>query len=188
MSSAGAEQVALFGGSFDPPHTSHVSAAKHVLATREVDKVLVVPVGQHALGKELTPFQHRFAMCELAFAGISGVLLSRVESSLPVPSRTLNTLQALAVQHPTWSLRLMIGADVLKEAPLWHRFDEVCRVAPPLVLGREGVQEPLAPAPMLPKLSSSEVRQLLREGRGADLLGRVPANVLQYIAAHGLYE
>jgi len=67
------KSVAIYGGSFDPPHVSHVLAAVYALKIAGFERVLVVPVFEHAFHKQLTPFEHRTRMCELAFAGITGV-------------------------------------------------------------------------------------------------------------------
>src|SRR5688572_21772618 len=112
--------VAFYGGSFDPPHVAHVLAASYVLATGAFERVLVVPVPAHALDKRLAPFEDRVEMCELALGWLPGVEVSRIEQSLPLPSRTLYTLKALKSAHPDWSLRLVIGADVLLETQKWH--------------------------------------------------------------------
>ena len=47
--------VAVFGGSFNPPHVAHVLACALVLASEDVDRVLVVPTFQHPFAKELAP-------------------------------------------------------------------------------------------------------------------------------------
>ncbi len=45
-------EIALFGGSFDPPHVGHLLAAQYVLATEPVGELWLVPVFRHPLGKE----------------------------------------------------------------------------------------------------------------------------------------
>ncbi|HEX7669846.1 MAG TPA: nicotinate-nicotinamide nucleotide adenylyltransferase, partial [Polyangiaceae bacterium] len=156
-------RVAVFGGSFDPPHVAHVKAAKYVLSTGEVDRVLVLPVFEHAFGKPLAPFVHRVAMTRLAMAGESSVQVSALEESLGAPSRTLRTVERLGELHPDWVCRLVVGADVLAETAKWHRFDDVVRLAPLMVLGRVGVAREDAPTPLLPEVSSTEVRQRIAD-------------------------
>ncbi len=132
-------KVAVFGGSFNPPHVAHALAAVLVLVTEDVDRLLVVPAYQHPFGKPLAPFVDRAAMCDLAMGFIPGVEVSRIEESLGGESRTLRTLEHLASQHPDWHLRLVVGADILAEAPRWFGFDVIAKLAPPIVLARAGV-------------------------------------------------
>ena len=78
----------------------------------------------------------------------------------------------------------MIGADILQEQSSWYRFDELARLAPPLVVGRAGYPSPQG-VPELPAVSSSRIRELL--ARGEDASAWLPAPVLDYIRAAGLY-
>jgi nicotinate-nucleotide adenylyltransferase len=177
--------VAVFGGSFNPPHIGHVLAIAYVLATSEVDRLVVVPASKHPFGKPLAPFEERVRMCELATAALSGVTVSRVEEDLD--GLTLHMLEALAREHPDWKMRLVIGADILLEADKWFRFDDVRRLAPPIVLGRKGVPRTSAPDPVLPEVSSTVVRELLAGKRWDALAPIVPRAVLEHIRARGLY-
>jgi nicotinate-nucleotide adenylyltransferase len=190
--------VAIFGGSFNPPHVSHVLAVTYALVTAPIDEVLVVPVYQHPFAKELASFEDRFEMCRLALEWIPGVRVSDVERVLGGESKTLRTLEHLQVENPDWSLRLLIGADVLADAPKWHRFDRVAELAPPLILGRAGFaaadragEQPAAtraPEPVLPRVSSTEIRDAFAAGDEETLRLKVPAVILRYAGARGLYR
>jgi nicotinate-nucleotide adenylyltransferase len=179
--------VALFGGSFNPPHVSHLLAATWALSAVPVDRVLVVPVFKHPFAKELAPFDDRLQMCRLALGWVPGVEISDVERRLGGESLTLRTVEHLAEAQPTWRLRLLIGADVLADLPKWHRFDRIRELAPPIVLGRAGVDDARAPAAFLPQVSSTEVRAALGKGDVEAVRGRVPAAVIDYAVRLGLY-
>jgi len=179
--------VAIFGGSFNPPHLSHVLCATVVLATYEIDRLLVVPTWKHPFAKNLESYEDRVAMCESALAWLPRVSVSRVEEELGGESLTLRTLLHLHAQHPDWQMRLVIGADVLGDAPKWHRYDDVVKLAPPIVLGRANVQVDGAPTPILPAISSTNVRAMIAAGEWDALREIVPRGVLQQIAAKGLY-
>jgi nicotinate-nucleotide adenylyltransferase len=181
-------RVAVFGGSFNPPHVSHVLAVTYALVTAPIDAVLVVPVYQHPFSKELASFEDRFAMCRLALEWIPRVTVSDVERVLGGESKTLRTLEHLHAEHPDWSFRLLIGADVLADAPKWHRFDRVAELAPPLILGRAGASGTRAPEPVLPRVSSTEIRDAFAAGDEETLRLKVPAAILEYAAARGLYR
>lgn len=177
--------VGFFGGSFNPPHVSHVLVVSYVLATQPLDRVLVVPCYDHPLGKALAPFSHRRAMCERAFAHLRDVEVSAVEQEMGETSRTLYTLRALQAAHPDWSLRLIIGADILGETERWFGWPEIVQIAPPLVLGRLGHARPDAPPAVIPQVSSTEVRDRL--ARGLPVGDVVPRAVIAYALAHRLY-
>ena len=177
--------VGFFGGSFNPPHVSHVLAVSYVLATQPLDRVLVVPCFDHPLGKELAPFTHRRAMCERAFAHLRDVEVSSIEQEMGETSRTLFTLRALRAAHPEWSLRLIIGADILNETERWFGWPEIVQLAPVMVLGRLGHPRADAPPSVIPQVSSTDVRDRLARGLPVDDV--VPREVIGYARQHRLY-
>lgn len=179
--------VAVFGGSFNPPHVAHVLACALVRSTEEVDRVLVVPTYQHPFAKALAPYDDRVAMCELAVGWMNGVEVSRVEERLGGESRTLRTLEHLAGAHADWKLRIVIGADILVEAPRWFGFDAIAKLAPPIVLGRAGVAAPGAGPALLPEVSSTKVREAIARGAWSEVEALVPRKVLAYVRSKGLY-
>lgn len=177
--------VAFFGGSFDPPHIAHQVLCLMVLEATEIDQVWMVPTFQHVFGKVMAPFSHRFALCErIARPFGDRVVVSDIEAELGGESRTLGTLEALTARHPEIAFRLLVGADILAERHRWHRWDDVARLAPPLVVARAGFPGGDLPAP--PDISSREIRNRL--GRGESALPLVPRAVMDYIAAEGLYR
>lgn len=180
--------VALFGGSFNPPHVGHVLAVSYVKSIFAVDRVMVVPVYRHAFGKELASFEHRLAMCRLAMEWLEGTEISDVERAVGGESRTLYTLEELRRREPGLRLRLVIGADVLPDLPKWHRFDRIAELAPPIVLGRVGFAHPDAPPPVLPAISSTEIRAHVRAGDLDALELMVPKSVRDYIREEDLYR
>jgi nicotinate-nucleotide adenylyltransferase len=177
--------VAIFGGSFNPPHASHVLAIAYVLATTDVERLVVVPAYKHPFAKSLEPFEERVRMCELATAIFPSVSVSRIERDLD--GLTLHTLEAMQRENPDWKMRLVMGADILLEADKWFRFDDVKKLAPPIVLGRAGVTGTTAPAPLLPEISSTRVRELLADKDWDALAPLVPRAVIEHIRAKNLY-
>lgn len=178
--------VALFGGSFNPPHVGHVIATTYVRATQAVDEVWWIPSWNHPFGKALASFEHRVAMCEAIARDTSGWLkICQVEKELGGEGRTVDTLLHLHKAHPSVQFTLVIGSDIVKDLPKWKRFDEVQRLSRVLVLYRAGHPAPDAVGPPLVEVSSTEIREKL--GRGEPAFELVPRAALQYALAHKLY-
>lgn len=187
-------RVALFGGSFNPPHIAHELVALYVLETQPVDELWFVPVYQHVFGKELAPFRDRVAMCKLVAKALGPrAKVSRAEETLAKRpgfqgSRTLDLIEHLHEAHPGIELRLLIGSDILGDTKKWYRWDAVAAAAPPIVIERPGYPVPkrLKSAVPMPDISSTQIRKALASGRRlGDLL---PARVMEYIEAKQLYR
>jgi len=190
--------IALFGGSFNPPHVAHQLVALYVLETQPVDEVWFVPTFAHPFGKPLASYDHRIAMCERAVAALGPrAKVSRVEEELAarpgfVASRTLDLVDHLTAQG--YALRLVIGTDILGETTKWHRWDDVVARAPLIVVGRTGHALPAGSTQTgvaMPEISSTRIRELLASDPNnperVALAGLVPKEVLWYIARHHLY-
>jgi nicotinate-nucleotide adenylyltransferase len=181
-------RVALFGGSFNPPHLGHQLLAMSVLETRPIDELWFVPCFKHPFEKSLAPFAHRLAMCRLAATPLGPrVQVSTIEEQLGGESRTLLTVKALQASHPGTEFQLVIGADLQDEVSTWYGAEELRRLVSFIVIGRAGYPSPGGVE--MPAVSSSEVRSRLASGRTDDVIqGLVPRAVLDYIRAHRLYE
>ncbi len=179
--------VALIGGSFNPPHVGHLLAAHFVRATEPVDAVWLVPANQHPNGKHLVPFEHRRRMCELLCADTPGWLgVSDVEQQLGGGGRTVDTLRQLSASYPGHRWTLVLGSDLFADFPNWKEPDTIRSLARLLVLNRAGHPCEAAVGPAMAHVSSSEVREALAEGR--DVSHLVPRPVLAYAQAMGLYR
>jgi nicotinate-nucleotide adenylyltransferase len=177
-------EIALFGGSFDPPHVGHQMACLYVLATEPVDEVWLVPVHEHAFGKPLSPFSRRVEMCRLALEPFGPrARVSEVEGEMGGVSRTADTVRHLMRQRPGDRFALVIGADVLRERAAWYEVESLDRLVRYIVLGRAGYEGGLLD---IPDVSSTEVRRRIAAGEPCDHLVARP--VLDYIRERGLYR
>ena len=174
-------EIALFGGSFDPPHLGHVLAAAFVLATEPVDELWLVPVLRHPFQKPLLgPFDHRVALCEKAVADLRRAKVSRAEEEIKGQGRTVDLLEHLHKKHPGTRWALVLGSDLEAETRSWKRFDRVEQLARVVKVPRGGHSE--SPA-AIPAVSSTEVRALLRSG--GDVSQLVPLAVADAIRDAG---
>ena len=180
-------RIALLGGSFNPPHVGHLMNAYYVLATREVDRVWLLPVFRHPFAKKLAPFSDRMRMCELAAARFSGgVEVCRAEADAPGSGKTVETLEYLIGKYPEHRFSLVIGTDILPERSKWTSFDRIEQMAQIIVVPRAGFPAPEAKGPALPEVSSSEVRE--RIARGEDVSALLPREVAAYVLEKELYR
>ncbi len=116
----------IYGGTFDPPHTAHRTCVLSARSKYPEAQILVVPGKSPAgvVGHHKSPgasHEQRLAMCRLAFAGITGCVVSDIEAGLPTPNWTINSLRALRKVHgPTAKFGLIVGEDQLAAFDRWR--------------------------------------------------------------------
>jgi nicotinate-nucleotide adenylyltransferase len=188
-------RLALYGGSFNPPHAAHQLVALYVLETQPIDELWFVPTYTHPFGKALAPYDDRIAMCELVAAPLGArAKVSRAEEELAhrpgfVASRTLDLVDH--VRELGHAPRLVVGTDILGETHKWYRWADVAARAPLIVIGRTGYAMPdgsMATGVTMPEISATQIRALLATGDTAALEPLLPASVLRYIADRNLYD
>jgi len=188
-------RIALLGGSFNPPHMGHQMVCLYLLEAEQFDRVWLVPCYRHAFSKPLETFERRLKMCRLCAEPFAGrVEVSGIEKQLADGgvNRTIDTLHSLDSQYPKKEFTLVIGSDILAEAPSWKGFDEIRARYPVLVLRRAGHEiesreEGLRYSKtVFIEMSSTGIRDRL--GRGESVAGLVPSSVLEYIEDEGLYR
>lgn len=180
-------QIAVYGGSFDPPHLGHVMVVTHLLLNEpSITDILIVPCFQQT-GKNLVHFEHRLHMSKMAFGWLPRVKVSSIEHEMGGESESFRTLQRLKDQHKDGTLRFVMGSDLMESAPKWHGWDLICQIAPPLVIGRAGISSPDGPTPISPAVSSTLIRSALaaRDYHAAERY--IPREVCEYIRKEALY-
>lgn len=179
-------EIALLGGSFNPPHVGHLMAALYVRATLGCDEVWLVPSFNHPFGKPLAPFDDRVAMCEAMGEDLGPWLrVSRAEAEVGGEGRTIELLEWLLPRHPGHRFRFVIGSDILADLPKWKAWERVQALVQVTVLHRAGYPAPGALGPPMAEVSSTEIRRRLEAGEPlADL---VPRRALEVARARGLY-
>ena len=161
-------KIAIYGGSFNPPHIAHAMVINWLKLTGIVDEVWLVPVFEHAFEKfmrrDCMPTRIECIGVQLMAQDIGdGVCVSSIESELPTPSYSIDTLLALQARHPQHSFRLVVGADVVEHLPKWKEWHRIESEFSPIIVGRVGYQGHRESV-QFPNISSTEIRQNLREG------------------------
>jgi nicotinate-nucleotide adenylyltransferase len=198
-------RVALFGGSFDPPHHGHIAIATVAADVFDLDSVLFAPVGRQPLkpGGAPTPFLDRFAMVELACERDARFSVTDVDAPRPDggPNYTVQTLATLQEAVPDARLFNLVGADSFLDLPRWHEPERLLELAEWIVVSRPGFPlADLSPLGLTPyqkgrvhllqtvheDVAATNLRERLEAG---DLCSDVLSpDVSSYIQAHNLYR
>lgn len=137
-------KIALFGGTFDPIHTGHLSAAIAAQETFGLDEIRLVPSGvpPHKFGRPVTAFADRYAMVALACLGIPHLAASRLEDPehhAGMANYTIETVRRFR-EHLALSDQLffLIGADAFLEIDTWREPQALLNSCDFIVVSRPG--------------------------------------------------
>jgi nicotinate-nucleotide adenylyltransferase len=181
--------VALYGGSFDPPHRGHVALARRAKEVLGLDRLIVLVSADPGHKQVETPAEVRLQLARAAFPDDEVVLDEH--------ARTVDTLRA----HPEWDDPVfLIGADEFSDFLSWREPEEVLRRTQLAVATRPGfplerldpvlarLEHPervrffeLEPTPV----ASRDLRARLAAGE--DVRDEVPPAVAEILAREGLY-
>lgn len=201
----GKTRVGIYGGTFAPVHNGHVVAAKAFMEQMKLDYLYIIPtyLPPHKEIDSSDSPQRRLCMCELAFCGIDGVVISDMEIKRGGRSYTYDTLKELSGEDK--KLFMLCGSDMVLSFDTWFRYEDILKMCYPAYVRRErdkiienriiekiseyynkhGVMfrriltEPI-------EVSSTEIRRAVKEGK--DISCMVPPAVAEYIKENKLYE
>ena len=196
MTDANLQSIAVFGGSFDPVHNGHVMIARSALAELELDRLIVMPAAQSPFKPDqtLAPAAARMEMLRAAFSGEPKIEISSWELDRGGVSYSIETLRALAAEHPEAQLFYLIGADHVATLPQWREADALAAAATFVVVPRPGAPEEVFPQPFSGRylqgkpmaISASEIRERLRAGRS--VANFVPPPVAKLLNSMQIYS
>ena len=196
------KKIAIYGGSFDPPHKGHKLLAENLASVCGAEKVIIIPTA-------LSPFKNsssataedRLNMCKLFFKE-DLFQISDVEIKRGGKSYTVDTLTQIKEENPEAELFLFMGDDMLLSFDKWYCYQEILRLATIVCACRTENLEELQNMKSFVKnvlkaedsviicesvpfeISSTEIRSSLKDGVNKGL----SEEIYNYIAAKGLYQ
>lgn len=190
------------GGTFDPIHYGHLLAAESAREMLGLEEILFIPnrYPPHKRPEDISPPENRFVMTLLATMDHPRFRVSRIEIDRPGPSYTLDTIRMMTEQNPGDELYFITGIDAILDMPSWHEAHLLMKLARFVAVTRPGYrvdelrwalsEERLQRVSIVEvstlNISSSEIRQRVREGRTIRYL--TPQPVVDYIAHYELYR
>lgn len=112
--------VAIFGGSFDPPHLGHQEIARVVLRELDIDYLLILPAYQNPFKQApFAPAKQRLDWCRTVFDD------KRIKvDSYEIDKEIYYTYESIEHFRFVYDVRyLIIGADNLEKITLWRNFE-----------------------------------------------------------------
>jgi nicotinate-nucleotide adenylyltransferase len=189
-------RIGIFSGSFNPIHMGHVMLANYFVEYGSFDEVWILVSPHNPLRKRTSQCydSHRCDMVKKAIEKMPKVKFNDIEFTLPQPSYTINTLDALHNKYPQHDFSLIIGADNWLIFDRWYQYQRIIDEYQVCIYPRKGYEiDTLSlptnvayiEAPMI-EISSTWIREGIASGK--DLSIFLPNGVYQYIQEHHLYQ
>lgn len=135
------ETIALFGGSFDPPHIAHEAIVRALLNIKEIDKVIVMPTYLNPFkSQSFAPSELRLKWLREIFSDYKNVEISDFEISKAEKVPTIESVKYLLKTYK--KIYLTIGADNLENLHKWRDFSELRELVTFIVASRESIEIP----------------------------------------------
>lgn len=181
------DNIAIFGGKFDPPHLGHQLIIFLLIEKYKMNHVWITPSFKHPFGYKSSSFEDRVTMCKLLAAPWNeskkvSVLTTEKEIGTD-PVYTVDLLELLKKKHPKKNLHLVIGEDNWNLRDKWKAFERIEKIAKPIIIGRGTDFSSFFP---MPDISSSLIRKMLENNEKVDHL--LPDGMFDFIREKGLFK
>lgn len=140
------KEIAIFGGTFDPPTLAHESIVSACLDRDDLDEVWLMPSGYRSDKPGMSSNAARLAMLNLVHAEVfqseERLVVTDFEQLLPPPTQTYRTVQALEREYPDNRFWFVYGADAYQALAKWEHGPELQRSLGVLLVSRKGYERP----------------------------------------------
>ncbi|MEA3288538.1 MAG: nicotinate (nicotinamide) nucleotide adenylyltransferase [Campylobacterota bacterium] len=133
--------IAIYGGSFDPPHIGHEEICRKALNSLNIDKLIVVPTFLNPFKKSFhfEPKQ-RLELLNILFEGDQKITVDDYEILQNKATPSIETVKYLKDRYKPENIYLIIGADNVAKLHLWKDFDVLKRLVTFVVVSRPGYE------------------------------------------------
>jgi len=152
-------KIALYGGSFDPPHIGHKAIVEALEELDYIDKIIIMPTFLNPFKSEShAPSELRFKWLKEIFNKFKNVKIDRYEVE---QNRQVPTIESVKYLLKTYKdIYLVIGADNLASLKEWNSYQELKNLVTFIVVPRDKiiVDKKFIQLEVDEKISSSELR------------------------------
>ncbi len=136
-------KIALFGGSFDPPHIGHIKIIQTSLKELDIDRIFVCPTYLNPFKKEYhAPPQTRLKWLKKLLKNYQNVSICNYEIKQNRPVPTIETVLYLYKHFQIEKIYLLIGADNLDSLERWKDIKRLKELVKFVIITRDDKKIP----------------------------------------------
>ncbi len=202
------KRLAIYGGSFSPPHIGHLLSAREYLSASGADEIVIMPAKRppHKSLDGMATDAQRMQMCRIAFTEDEALRgrcrVSDYELTQDEISYTINTIEHFVAQG-YFDISILIGTDMLTTFESWYRYRDLFELVSIYYIDRyDGVTDNTRAvadrfckdygarivaldAPVF-EVSSTDIRKRIASGISVE--GLIDKKVEKYIIKNSLYK
>ena len=134
------QRIAVYGGSFDPPHNGHLAIATALVEQFGLDEFIFIPAfhAQHKVRLHPTSAYDRYAMLCFITADMPNISVSKMEIEMPERPYSVETLIRFNAERPNDEIFFVMGADSWMDIKTWREWEKVLSLSNHIVVNRPG--------------------------------------------------
>lgn len=195
-------KTGLYFGSYNPVHIGHMAIANWLVEFTDLDEIWFVVSPQNPFKKKntLLDFHHRLELVERAIGDDLRFRASDIESKMPQPSYTIDTVTWLREKHPGRDFALIMGSDNIVTIRKWKNIEQLITLCDIVVYPRkddkrdillnvdyipEGTHVQWVDAPLI-EISGTFIREAVAQGK--DIRHLLPEKAWTYLDEMNFYR
>ena len=187
-------KIGIYVGSFNPPHKGHIKITNYLL-NKFLDKIIIIPTGNYWNKNNLISLNDRINM--LKYYENEKIIIDTENNNYEF---TYQILEKLSNKYQKEDLTLILGADNIINFDKWKNYQELLNYNL-IIINRDNIDIEkylkklnkydkyiiLNDLPQI-EISSTMIRNYIKENNYESLKTLIDENVLQYIKKNNLYK
>lgn len=195
MTHNGLNKIAIFGGTFDPPHSAHRELISEIAKEFDFDKIVVVP-SRYPPGKTaVADYQQRLNWVRRCFEALPMTEVSQIEETTQQTMFGEDIFRILSLDRSNTQFYWVVGEDQWTQLQFWKHIDAYASHIIWIVMRRErpashfktihsrklrksSIPYLWAGTPLRQDISSSRIRdEISQNGENAQALKWIPDSI-----------
>jgi nicotinate-nucleotide adenylyltransferase len=193
------KSIALFGGTFNPPHIGHYIIAKEVIKQYNIKTVYFIPsfLPPHKDPKNIIDAKHRENMVKLLINNEKDLKFSKYELNKKKVSYTIDTVEYFKNKFPSYKIYFIAGSDAFYFIDTWRESEKLFKLLEFIVyIRRDYPKEKILKKYKnvkinfaghgLINIASTSIRNKIKKGINCE--SEVGSKIWNYIIENNLYR